>query len=220
MESETPYSLDRSATRWKGLYVKPPRFKYEGVGVKGTPYEPTKDLPWPPQPVHPQGLVRIPYNTRPRRLSGLLDHCEAAGCNQNGHLVTPLCSVAASLSDPFLTPFLPSFLPSLSRWLLFWQCGLRQTYRVQLAGAFAMLIEEDRRKKEARRRPRRPKRPKVLGPHVHPHERQFEYTKGGWVVPEAFTRINRDHTEYLTGGTYMPFPYRMPGVTEDDLRRP
>lgn len=102
------------------------------------------------------------------------------------------------------------------------QCGLRVSNRVQLAGAFAMLVEEDRRKKQRRGRPRRPKLAKVLGPGAYPHERQFEYTKEGWSVPDAFTRTTRE--QYLTAGSYMPFPYHMPGrmapVTESDLRGP
>jgi len=83
-----------------------------------------------------------------------------------------------------------------------------------------MLIDEERRKKEARGKRRRPKLVKCMEPSKYPHERQFEYTPTGWAVPDSFTRTTR--VQHLTAGSYRPFPYRMPGrfaaVTGADLQ--
>ena len=158
--------ISPSSCRWPGLYIAPPKAKFQGVGVKGVPYNLDKDCPWPAQPMPPvSGLVRIPPYTQPRRLSGIFDRCQEAGCNQNGHL-----------------------------------CTMRPSNRVAVAGAFAMLVDEERRKKGRRRRKGRRD---AVARVIFPHTQQVEYTKSGFGSPDAFTRQTRE--DCITASHYMPW---------------
>jgi len=63
------------------------------------------------------------------------------------------------------------------------KCGMSRAGRVQLAGAFAMMIDAEAKAK--RRRRRKPS-------HYHDHPPQFEYNDSGWNRTQAFSRTTRE----------------------------